>query len=113
MGTEDEKRKSPRIEVNWLVKIYTASAVMEAETRNISSEGIFLCCEEELRLGEQLSMSILPPHCEPIQVAGKIMWSDFYGMDDQDRPVCIGMCFVEIPEEGRRLLQDVLASQIG
>ncbi|MBN2124895.1 MAG: PilZ domain-containing protein [Deltaproteobacteria bacterium] len=110
MDYEDERRGEPRMEVNWPVKIFMESAVVEGEARNISSDGIYIRCDEDLHLGDTLSISVSVPNHDPIQVAGKVMWSDFYGMDDTDRPVCIGMCFVEMREEDRRLIGEMISA---
>jgi len=112
MAHEDERRRQPRFEVSWPVKVFTDAGAAEGEARNISSEGIHICCGEVLRLGEVLSLSILVPDCEPLQMTGKVMWSDFYAIDETHRPVCLGMSLVEISDEDHRTLEDLISSHL-
>ena len=105
MARKGEKRKHPRIEIKWPIRIFAGHGTLEGETRNITPEGVLICCEEPLLLDETYLMSILPPNSEAIGVSGKVVWSDFYGMCGTDTPVCIGICLVKMPEKDRHLLE--------
>lgn len=106
MGDTVEKRRTPRIEVEWPVSILADHGSIEGETKNITGEGIFICCEEPLRLGDVFRMSIQPPDRPAIGVSGKVIWSDVYGMGEDDSAYGMGVCLVEISEEDRDFLYD-------
>ena len=103
-----EKRGSPRHKVDWPITILADHGTLEGEAKNITGEGIFICCDEPLRLNEAFRMSILPPHHPAIGVSGKVVWSDAYCMDEDDSVFGIGVCLVEISSEDRRHLGDLL-----
>jgi hypothetical protein len=52
-------------------------------------------------------MSILPPDHPLIEITGMIVWSDFYGLDDENKPCGMGVCFVEIADEDRHFLEQL------
>ena len=67
-----------------------------------------ILCEEPLRLNDTYQMSILPPDHKAIGVTGKVVWSDAYCMDENDGVFGIGVCLVEISDEDRKALSDIL-----
>ena len=103
----DERRKQQRIDINWPVEIFVDDRPIEGEVKNITPKGLFICCEEELHLKEDFRISIFPPNRESINVVGKAIWSDFYAIDDQNIPVCVGMSFVKISPEDRHFLKEM------
>jgi Tfp pilus assembly protein PilZ len=107
-----EKRKHPRIEVRWPITVLTSDAIIKGETRNISVEGIFICSEKPLPVNEALFMSISPPNHQAIDVAGKVVWSNLYGIDDQSTVFAMGICFAKISDIDRHFLADLVSSQL-
>ena len=108
MTTINERRKQPRIEVNWPIEVFVDGNTIEGEIKNITLKGLFICCKEALHLKENFSISIYPPSRQVINVVGKAIWSDFYAMDEENTPVCVGMSFVEISAQDRHLLKELL-----
>jgi hypothetical protein len=103
-----EKREHPRIKVRWPVAVLTAHDIIHAETRNITVNGLFICCEDLLPLDSTFPMNIIPPNRQPLEVSGKVVWSDHYTRDEQDVPYGMGMCFVKVSEEDRHTLEELL-----
>ncbi len=104
-----ERRKKTRIQVRWPVKIYTQDGSISGEARNITSEGMLICANDPLTLNEEYQISLMPPGHNPIGIAARVIWSDFYGLCEDNIPVCIGVCMLEISDEDRQFL-DSLAS---
>ncbi len=102
-----ERRKQPRIEINWPIEVFADDRAIEGEAKNITPKGLFICCEEALHLKENFRISIFPPNRKPINVVGKAIWSDFYAIDEQSTPVCVGMSFVEISAEDGHFLKEM------
>lgn len=105
---ETERRKQPRIEVSWPVTVIADWGSVQGEIKNINVEGVMILCEEPLRLNDTYQMSILPPDHKAIGVTGKVVWSDAYCMDENDGVFGIGVCLVEISDEDRKALSDIL-----
>ena len=103
-----ERREHDRIGLRWPVIALTNDRKIQAETRNITVNGIFICCEEPLPLNQILPMSISPPNYQVIRVSGKVVWSNRYAIDDQDIAYGVGICFVKIAEEDRHFLKDLI-----
>jgi hypothetical protein len=113
MNETDERRREPRIEVSWYIALYTERGIIEGEVKNITSDGVFVCCEEPLQLQKTLRMSISPPKMGAIEVSGRVVWSDFYGMDEDQSPICLGISFAEIAAEDRKRLIEAVRSHFG
>ncbi len=112
LATETERRKEPRIEVRWPVAVLAEHGTIEGETRNISVSGIAIFCDEPLRLNELYRISISPPDHPAVGVSGKVIWSDLYGIEDDDTTVGMGVCFVEISEEDRSYLEEIITTHL-
>ena len=112
MATKTERRKEPRIEVSWPVAVFAEHGTIEGETRNISIDGLAVFCEEPLRLNESYRISISPPDHPAVGITGKVVWSDLYGIEGDDTTVGMGVCFVEISEEDRGYLEEVVTAYL-
>lgn len=103
-----EKRQNPRIDVQWPITIFADGEEIEAETVNISIDGISINCEEPLRLNENYTISITPDDALPLEVKGQVVWSDFYGIDEDNTTICMGFCFLELSADDRQMLKDLV-----
>ncbi|MBW1840772.1 MAG: PilZ domain-containing protein [Deltaproteobacteria bacterium] len=113
MNTGSNKRKSPRFDARWPVTISTDKGEIAGETINISLEGIAICCEKPLHLNKIFRMSMVSLDNQIIQIAGKIVWSDLYGMDDKETAIGMGICFVEVSDKDRHIINHVISSYAG
>lgn len=106
----DEKRKEPRIKVDWPIEVFLSDGTIEGNVKNITLNGIFICCNEPLTLNKNYRLSIFPPGHEVINVIGKTLWSDSYALDldEEKSPVCIGLVFVKISTMDLDFLKDIL-----
>lgn len=106
----EDKRKHPRVEVNWPITIYFEDEKIEGESRNISAEGLFICSERPLPLKKILRISINPPDHQAIGLSGEIVWSDMYGIDGGGKldVYGIGICLVELSDEDKNIIKTVL-----
>jgi Tfp pilus assembly protein PilZ len=107
-----EKRNRPRIQVKWPITIYTKKGPVKAESRNITSAGIFIHCNERLRSNEVCRMRIRLPRKKSIEVEGKLVWSNLDGVGSKSTYSGMGFSFVKLSEEDRRLLDEVLSTHI-
>ncbi len=109
MENSSEKRRHPRIKVEWSVIVSKGDDFIEGEAKNIAFDGIAICCEEPLPLDEIVSISIEPDEQQSIVVSGKVIWSDVYGLDDQNTTYGVGICFFKISDEDRSRFLDLIS----
>jgi hypothetical protein len=104
----DERRKDPRIEVNWPIEIFLDDRTIEGIAKNVTQKGLFVCCEEPLSLKQKYRISIYTPNSKALNVVGKAVWSSSYAMDDKNAPVCIGLSFIKISTEDKESLKEII-----
>ena len=112
MVTKTKRHKSSRSEVRWPVRILSDHRTIEGETRNISFDGIYICVDEPLRLNEKFRMAISPPNHESIGVTGKVIWSDIYGLDEQEAAFAMGVSLVKISKRDRKFIKDMCSTEL-
>ncbi|MGD9158969.1 MAG: PilZ domain-containing protein, partial [Desulfobacteraceae bacterium] len=110
LDIEKEKRKYPRVQVNWPVTIYFDDEKIEGETRNISVDGIFLQTEKPLPFKKNFSISVNPPEHQAIGLKGEAVWSDLYGIEGtgEANVYGLGVCLVELSEEDKQLIKAMI-----
>ena len=108
MAEKIERRKCRRREVTWPVNVFTDHGTVEGETQNISTDGVFISCDEPLALNENYRIGIIPPNHQIIDVTGKVVWSDLYGIDENNTAFGIGVCFVKIPNNDHNYLDHIV-----
>jgi len=104
-----EKRRSKRSEVRWPVCVESEHGTIQGEIRNISLSGIYVRCDEPLRVNEDFRMAIIPPNRQAIGLTGKVVWADMYGIDSDENIFGMGLCLVEIAEEDQEFLQNAVS----
>ena len=104
-----EKRRSKRSNVRWPVSVESERGTIEGEIRNISLNGIYVRCDEPLRVNEDFRMAIIPPNRQAIGLTGKVVWADMYGLDQEENAFGMGVCLVEIAEEDQKFLLNAVS----
>ena len=100
---EQENRIYPRGELTWPISAQAGGSVIEGVTRNIGVSGAYVCCARPLRLNEVFDMVINTPD-KPLNIKAEVVWSNIYGPDDKINPRGMGVRFIEISDEARRLI---------
>jgi hypothetical protein len=108
LSFDEERRKHPRKEVSWPMTIMAEHGTVEGEIRNVSVEGLLVFCDEPLRLNETYRMSIVPGKTGAIGVSGRVVQAEAYCMAEDDTAFGIGICFVEISDQDREALREIL-----
>jgi hypothetical protein len=100
---EQEKRLYPRGELTWPISAHVGGSVIEGVTKNIGVSGAYVCCARPLRLNEVFDMVINTPD-KPLNIKAEVVWSNIHGPDDEINPRGMGVRFIEISDEDRRLI---------
>ncbi len=105
-----EKRKEPRITVNWPVKIIVKDRTIMGKVRDISVSGVSLECNDPIQVEENIPVTIMPPGGKHIDIIGKIVWSDCYALDmeNENASLAMGLSFVEISMKDRHILKEII-----
>jgi len=100
---EQENRIYPRGELTWPISAQAGGSVIEGVTKNIGVSGAYVCCARPLRLNEVFDMVINAP-VKSLNIKAEVVWSNIYGPDDKINPRGMGVRFIEISDEDRRLI---------
>jgi len=100
---EQENRVYPRGRFKWAVSAKVDDRVIEGVTKDISVSGAYVCCANPLRLNVVFDMLIKAPD-KSLSVKAEVVWSNIYGPDDSINPRGIGIRFLAISEEDRKII---------
>jgi hypothetical protein len=109
---DKERRKNTRRFVRWPVTVEAETGTVGGETRNISLDGIYIRCDEPLRVNQNFRMAILPPHRHAIGVTGRVVWADLYGLDKDENAFGMGVCLFEIADKDRKVFEDAVSARL-
>ena len=112
MAITIERRKHTRGDIRWPITVLADHGNIKGETINISVEGLSIRCDEPLMINEVFRIAILPPDRQAIGVSGKVIWSDLYAIDPNDTAVGLGLCFVRISDEDRKIFEDAVSALV-
>jgi Tfp pilus assembly protein PilZ len=104
-----DRRTPTRIRARWPVVVLTGKGVILAETRDISSEGVFISCEEPLNPEEKLRVFIMAPNHRPLEIAAVVAWSNPHGLEQETAPKGMGLRFTKDSSDQCIRLQDIVA----
>jgi len=91
---EEDRRRYPRFDVRYPVKIVTSRGMFEGETKDMSAGGTFIWCQETLRAQEMCGLKIEIPTGSPLQLSARVIWSRAPDPDDETSPRGMGVRFV-------------------
>ena len=109
MADPSERRKAPRINVNWPITIITSQGTIEGESRNITPSGVFIHCKKKLPEDEVYQMIIKLPNGKQIIVKGQMMWSNLNGREDTGALVDMGFSFIKMSDQDQKVLRTVIS----
>ena len=78
---------------------------MEGVTSNVTPNGVFILCQQPLRLNEVFDMDIsIPGSDQFLNATAEVVWSNRYGPNDDISPRGMGVRFLRISSEARRFI---------
>ena len=107
-----ERRKHPRRKVSWPLTVFAGDDKISGETDDIGVDGISICCETSLQIDQAYRILIMPPDHQIIDTTGKAIWSNLYGVDENDVIVGMGICFIEISKNDREFFNDMISTHL-
>ena len=103
MALGGDGRGGLRVKINWPVPVKTAEGSMDGVTLDLGPDGAFVSCAKPARLNEVIDIIINAPD-QPIEAKAEVIWSNIYGLDDDITPRGMGVRFIEISGEHRRVI---------
>jgi uncharacterized protein (TIGR02266 family) len=104
----EQKRKHPRANINWRVSMETSEGTLEAEVRNISLGGAFICCNKPLPVGEVFHLTMMGPDNEPVAATAEVVWSNVHIPDEKVINRGMGVRFIKMSARHIQLVQQLL-----
>jgi len=108
-----ERRVYPRAKIKWPVKVKTDKETMDGVTSDVTPNGVFIHCNKPLKLNVVFEMAINIPNSEhSITAKAEVVWSNRWGPDDQISPRGMGVRFVQITGQARKLIARAVISNL-
>ena len=104
-----EKRKQHRYKIRWPITIHTKKGPVDGESRNVTGSGIFIHCQEKLRQDEVYRMVIRFPEREPVELEGRLVWSNLEGVDSESALAGMGFSFIRFSNEDQHRIDDMVS----
>jgi hypothetical protein len=98
-----EQREHHRAKLKWPILAKVDGKVIEGVTKDISPNGAYVCCAKPLRLNVVFDMAIKAPE-KRLKVKAEVVWSNIYGLDDDINPRGMGVRFLNISSDDRRVI---------
>jgi len=99
----------PRVKAAYPVLVLTADGPVHGETKQISTEQVFVSCPDPLPLYDIASMSIEVSKEESLVAEAEVIWSNRYGPDDDITPRGMIVRFRGLSNRDRKRLRGVIA----
>ena len=109
--TLEDQRLHPRVNLRWPVSLEFGGEVAEGTTKDISEGGAYVCCATPLGLKQEFSMVINAPE-KQLNVKAEVVWANTYGFNDEITPRGMGVRFMNISGEDRRIIARAVADHL-
>jgi len=109
---QEERRQQPRGDFTVPVRVETSSGTIEAETKNISLVGAFVCCQKVLPVGETFLLTIEPPNHKPLSLNAGVVWSNINVPDEKIVNRGMGIRFIQITKDDREFLNQLVSTHL-
>ena len=113
MATPLGRRQYFRTSVKWPVTLLTSQDKTEGETENVSPTGAFISCTVVPLSEGSIRLVIKVPGHQPINVAGKVVWSKVLNPNKGAPSFGVGVQFTMISENDRHFLREVILKRYG
>ena len=102
-----ETRQHPRTDVNWPVSMVTSDGTIEAEAKNISLGGAFICCKKPLPIGQVFSLTMIGPDNEPVIATAEVVWSNVNVPDEKVINRGMGVRFIKMSKRHLQIVRQL------
>jgi Tfp pilus assembly protein PilZ len=107
------RRQFSRTVVRWPVTLLTSQDKTEGETENVSPTGVFISCKNVPISEGSVRMVIRVPGHQPINVAGRVVWSTVVKPNEGPPSFGVGVQFTKISDSDSHFLREVILKRYG
>ena len=109
------RRQFSRTVVRWPVTLLTSQDKTEGQTENVSPTGVFISCKNVPISEGSVRMVIRVPGHQPINVAGRVVWSTVLREKGNAGPPSfgVGVQFTKISDNDSHFLGEVILKRYG
>jgi Tfp pilus assembly protein PilZ len=107
------RRQFSRTVVKWPVTLLTSQDKTEGETENVSPTGVFISCKNVPISEGSVRMVIRVPGHQPINVAGRVVWSTELKPNEGPPSFGVGVQFTKISDSDSHFLREVILKRYG
>jgi Tfp pilus assembly protein PilZ len=107
------RRQFSRTFVRWPVTLLTSQDKTEGETENVSPTGVFISCKKVPISEGSVRMVIRVPGHQPINVAGRVVWSTVLKSNEGPPSFGVGVQFTKISDNDSYFLREVILKRYG
>ena len=104
---EEKRREHLRADINWPVSMETSNGKIEAEARNISFGGAFICCDHPLPIGTVFGLIMMGPNKEPVTATAKVVWSNVNVPAEKVINRGMGVRFISMSDQHIKLMRQL------
>jgi len=102
-----------KAKLKWPVSIKANGSSSEGITLTLSTNGAYIRCAKPLRLYEIFDMTLQVPNSDDsIEAEVEVVFSNIYGPDDHISPRGMGVRFLEISSEDRKIIAKAVLQQL-
>ena len=102
-----------KAKLKWPVSIKANGSSSEGITLTLSTNGAYIKCAKPLRLCEIFDMTLQVPNSDNfIEAEVEVVFSNIYGPDDHISPRGMGVRFLEISSEDRKIIAKAVLQQL-
>ena len=107
-----DDRRAGRIALEVPVRLRSDAGSCAGVTKNICAGGVFVATLRSFSVGERVALRLaIPGDAEPVEALAEVRWSrPFHDLDD--RPVGLGLRFIDMPLRAARVARVIRASRI-
>jgi Tfp pilus assembly protein PilZ len=107
------RRQFSRTAVRWPVTLLTSQDKTEGKTENVSPTGIFISCKKVPISEGSVRLVIRVPGHQPMNVAGKVVWSTVLKPNEGPPSFGVGVQFTKISDNDSHFLREVILKRYG
>jgi len=111
MSPMKERRRYPRIRVDWPVVVRMKDRITVGEARNIGARGALIQMEEPLTAKEKFRLFIVPPDRLAFRVTAEVAWVKVKRSAQEFSNCLMGIRFTRVSKGDNRFVLDFLHAQ--
>jgi len=109
LAHEKIRREEPRVRKVFGLTFKDKESLVKAYSENLSGLGVYIKTRQPLPKGARFNLKLnLPDEEEPLRIGCEVAWTRTETDDPAERPIGMGVKFIQISKEGLQRLREAL-----